>query len=113
MPSASEVVERGAAGLVAVHLLRDVALEVCGEAGRDGIARSQRSGALERRLHQRHHDEREIRPRREVHGEQLAYLWMLEEQATGRPESGFGKRELAPQSRTGRRHWSGRRQNMT
>jgi hypothetical protein len=99
-----EVVEHRSPRRPAVQLLRDVSLQVLGQACCDGIVRCQGLRAVERRLHQRHHRERDVGARRQVPRAQLPRLRALQQQSPGLSECRESEIKLSPQTRARCRH---------
>jgi hypothetical protein len=97
-----EVVHDRAPGLVAVHLLGDVTLEIGGEAVRDRIAGSQDARALERLLHQRDHRPRDVVGDRQEPRKELASARVVEQETQRRSVPGKDELELETEARAGR-----------
>jgi hypothetical protein len=81
-----QVLDEIATGLVAVHLLRDVPLQVLRQPCGDAIRGHERTRTLQRGLHQRDHRERDVRAGRQVRGVELTCSSTLHEQPARRLE---------------------------
>lgn len=98
-PECREIVNDGIPGLVAVHLLGNVALQICGETRGDWVRRREVERALESRFHQRDHRSRYVIRDRQKRRVQLACARVMQQEIEGCTVRGKGELDFPGEMR--------------